>query len=124
MNLATLLAVVTFASLVAYAVLAGADFGAGIWDLVARGDRRPSGRAGQGDRAGVGSQPRLADLPRRAAVHVLPRRLRASVALFWLLHLVLIGIVLRGSATSSAPTPPAATRPARRGDTCSAHRAR
>ena len=43
--MATLLAAVMFAALVAYAVLAGADFGAGIWDLVSRGERQAAHRA-------------------------------------------------------------------------------
>jgi len=101
MSLATLLAAVTFASLVAYAVLAGADFGAGIWDLVARGDRRAAHRAALAKAIG----------PVWEANHVwliflvvllftcFPAAYaQASVALFWPLHLVLIGIVLRGSA--------------------------
>ena len=101
MSLATLLAAVTFASLVAYAVLAGADFGAGIWDLVARGDRRAAHRAALAKAIG----------PVWEANHVwliflvvllftcFPAAYaQASVALFWPLHLVLIGIVLRGAA--------------------------
>ena len=40
MTLAVALAVVLFAGLVAYAVLGGADFGSGVWDLTAGGDRR------------------------------------------------------------------------------------
>jgi cytochrome d ubiquinol oxidase subunit II len=38
-----LIAVVMFVGVVAYAVLAGADFGAGFWDLTAGGARRGSG---------------------------------------------------------------------------------
>jgi cytochrome bd ubiquinol oxidase subunit II len=101
MSLATLLALVTFASLVAYAVLAGADFGAGIWDLVARGERRAAHREALAKAIG----------PVWEANHVwliflvvllftcFPAAYaQASVALFWPLHLVLIGIVLRGAA--------------------------
>ena len=101
MNLATLLAAVTFAALVAYAVLAGADFGAGIWDLVARGERRAAHRAALAKAIG----------PVWEANHVwliflvvllftcFPAAYaQASVALFWPLHLVLIGIVLRGAS--------------------------
>ena len=101
MSLAALLALVTFASLVAYAVLAGADFGAGIWDLLARGKRRAAHRAALAHAIG----------PVWEANHVwliflvvllftcFPAAYaQASVALFWPLHLVLIGIVLRGAA--------------------------
>ena len=37
--LPTLIAVVTLASLILYALLGGADFGGGVWDLLARGKR-------------------------------------------------------------------------------------
>jgi cytochrome d ubiquinol oxidase subunit II len=100
-TLATLLAFVMFAALVAYAVLAGADFGAGIWDLVARGPRRDAHRAALAHAIG----------PVWEANHVwliflvvllftcFPAAYaQASVALFWPLHGVLIGIVLRGAA--------------------------
>ena len=101
MSLATLLALVTFASLVAYAVLAGADFGAGIWDLLSFGKRRTAHREALAHAIG----------PVWEANHVwliflvvllftcFPAAYaQASVALFWPLHLVLIGIVLRGAA--------------------------
>jgi hypothetical protein len=55
----SLLAILIVA-LAAYAVLGGADFGAGFWDLTA------------------GGQPRLADRRARGAVDVLPARLRAA----------------------------------------------
>ena len=51
-----------------YAVLGGADFGAGFWDLTAGGARarRPGARADPAlDEPGVGGQPRLADLRAR-----------------------------------------------------------
>ena len=101
MTLAAALALVMFAALVAYAVLAGADFGAGIWDLLARGDRRAAHRAALAKAIG----------PVWEANHVwliflvvllftcFPAAYaQASVALFWPLHLVLIGIVLRGAS--------------------------
>ena len=101
MTLAMLLASVMFAALVAYAVLAGADFGAGIWDLMARGERRAAHREALANAIG----------PVWEANHVwliflvvllftcFPAAYAlASVALFWPLHLVLIGIVLRGAA--------------------------
>jgi cytochrome d ubiquinol oxidase subunit II len=99
--LATLLACVMLAALIAYAVLAGADFGAGVWDLLSRGERRDGHRAALARAIG----------PVWEANHVwliflivllftcFPAAYaRASVALFWPLHLVLIGIVMRGAS--------------------------
>jgi cytochrome d ubiquinol oxidase subunit II len=43
--LETLHALVLLACLLAYAVLAGADFGAGVWDLLSRGERQVAHRA-------------------------------------------------------------------------------
>src|ERR671918_81040 len=40
-----LVALVGLAALAAYAVLAGADFGGGVWDLLARGPRADAQRA-------------------------------------------------------------------------------
>jgi len=101
MTLATGLALVMFATLVAYAVLAGADFGAGVWDLLARGDRRAAHQHALAKAIG----------PVWEANHVwliflvvllftcFPAAYaQASVALFWPLHLMLIGIVLRGAS--------------------------
>jgi cytochrome bd ubiquinol oxidase subunit II len=101
MTLAAFLASVMLVALVAYAVLAGADFGAGIWDLLSVGPRRRLHR--QALSAAIG--------PVWEANHVwliflivllftcFPAAYaRASVDLFWPLHLVLIGIVLRGVA--------------------------
>ncbi len=81
----------------------GADFGGGVWDLLACGPRAAASSArsiARRDRADLGGEPRLADPRGRAAVHVLPaRRSRAlSIALHIPLTLMLIGIVLRGSA--------------------------
>jgi cytochrome bd ubiquinol oxidase subunit II len=101
MTLAGLLAVVMLVALVAYAVLAGADFGAGIWDLLSVGPRRHLHRRALS--AAIG--------PVWEANHVwliflivllftcFPAAyVRASVELFWPLHFVLLGIVLRGVA--------------------------
>jgi cytochrome bd ubiquinol oxidase subunit II len=101
MTLAMLLAAVMLMALVAYAVLAGADFGAGVWDLLSIGPRRHLHRRALS--AAIG--------PVWEANHVwliflivllftcFPAAYaRASVELFWPLHLVLIGIVLRGVA--------------------------
>jgi cytochrome d ubiquinol oxidase subunit II len=99
--LAPLLAFVMLASLIAYAVLAGADFGSGIWDLLSYGERRAAHRAALARAIG----------PVWEANHVwliflivllftcFPAAYaQASVALFWPLHFVLIGIVLRGTS--------------------------
>ncbi len=99
--LASLLALVMLGCLIAYAVLAGADFGAGVWDLLSRGQRQAAHRAALARAIG----------PVWEANHVwliflivilfacFPQAYaQASVALFWPLHLVLIGIVLRGAS--------------------------
>lgn len=100
-SMASFMAVILLCSLVAYAVLAGADFGAGVWDLLSRGPRRAAQRRAIAEAIG----------PVWEANHVwliflivllftcFPSAYAAaSTALFWPLHLVLIGIVLRGAA--------------------------
>jgi cytochrome d ubiquinol oxidase subunit II len=101
MTLADVLAGVILVALNAYVLLGGADFGGGVWDLFARGPRKTSQR----------------DLIERAigpvweANHVWlilavvllftcfpPAFARLAIALHVPLSLVLIGIVLRGSA--------------------------
>jgi cytochrome d ubiquinol oxidase subunit II len=95
------MAAVMFCTLAAYAVLAGADFGAGVWDLLSEGPRRAAQRRAIAQAIG----------PVWEANHVwliflvvllftcFPSAYAAaSTALFWPLHLVLIGIVLRGAA--------------------------
>ena len=72
-------AVILLAGVVLYALLGGADFGAGFWDLTAGGDRRgeaPARAHRPRHRAGLGGQPRLAHL--RAGGHVdrVPRGLQ------------------------------------------------
>jgi cytochrome d ubiquinol oxidase subunit II len=101
MPLESLLAGVLLCTLVAYSVLAGADFGAGVWDLLSRGPRRAAERRAIAEAIG----------PVWEANHVWLIFLivllftcfpsvyaAASIALFWPLHFVLIGIVLRGAA--------------------------
>ena len=101
MTLADLAAAAMLLSLVAYCLLAGADFGGGVWDLLAFGPRAEAQR-------------RLADeaiAPVWEANHVWlilivvllfscfpPAFAAASVALHVPLTLMLLGIVLRGSA--------------------------
>ena len=94
-------AALVVAALAAYAVLAGADFGGGIWDLFAAGPRRDQQRAAIAN----------AIAPVWEANHVWlifvivllftafpPAFYAISVGLFVPLHIVLFGIVLRGAA--------------------------
>lgn len=96
-----ILAAVMLAALVIYAVLAGADFGAGVWDLLSRGARASAHRRALATAIG----------PVWEANHVwliflvvllftcFPAAYAAaSIALFWPLHAILVGIVLRGAA--------------------------
>lgn len=98
---ALLVAVALVASLAAYLVMAGADFGGGVWDLFATGPRRKRQRALIADAIG----------PIWEANHVWlilavvllfvcfpPAFARLSVTLHIPLTLMLVGIVLRGSA--------------------------
>jgi cytochrome bd ubiquinol oxidase subunit II len=88
-------------ALVAYAVLGGADFGGGIWDLFATGPRRELQRDAIAHAMG----------PVWEANHVWlifviviifsafpPAYAALSIALFMPFHLVLLGIILRGAA--------------------------
>ncbi len=94
-------ALVMLAALVAYALLGCADFGGGIWDLLSSGPRAADQRRHIAQAIG----------PVWEANHVwliflivvlftcFPAAYAAaSVALFWPLHLILIGIVLRGAS--------------------------
>ena len=96
-----LVAMLAGAALIAYAVLGGADFGGGIWDLLARGPRRDAQRDAIAGAMG----------PVWEANHVwlifvivlvftcFPRAFEIlSIALFVPFHLALIGIILRGAA--------------------------
>ena len=79
MTLANVVAAAMFAGVTLYALLAGADFGAGFWDLVAGPAGRADPRADRGvDRPGVGSQPCLVDLRARDAVDRFPECVRAD----------------------------------------------
>ncbi|WP_243149848.1 cytochrome d ubiquinol oxidase subunit II [Thermaerobacter sp. PB12/4term] len=97
----TVVAVVLMLALTAYAVLGGADFGGGVWDLLARGPRAEAQRQAIARAMG----------PVWEANHVwlifalvllftaFPRAYSSlGVALFVPFHLVLAGIVLRGAA--------------------------
>jgi cytochrome d ubiquinol oxidase subunit II len=98
---ADLLGAAILVSLVLYALLGGADFGGGIWDLLASGPRRAEQRALVEEAIG----------PIWEANHVwlilvvvvlftaFPRAFAAiSIALFVPLTLLLLGIVMRGAA--------------------------
>src|SRR5213593_2091677 len=101
MTLADILAGIIFVALNAYALLAGADFGGGVWDLLASGPRKQRQRELIADAIG----------PVWEANHVWlilaivllftcfpPAFARLGTRLHIPLSLVLIGIVLRGSA--------------------------
>ena len=66
----------------AYVLMGGADFGGGVWDLLASGPRREEQRAldRRLDRADLGGESRLADRRRRDAVHGVSRRVRRRSA--------------------------------------------
>jgi cytochrome bd ubiquinol oxidase subunit II len=96
-----LVAALAVVALVAYAVLGGADFGGGMWDLFAAGPRKEAQRNAIADAMG----------PVWEANHVwlifvivilftaFPLAFQAlSIALYLPLHLVLLGIILRGAA--------------------------
>lgn len=100
-SLATVLAAVILLALTAYALLGGADFGGGVWDLLASGPRRTRQRALIADAIG----------PIWEANHVwlilavvllftcFPTVFaRIAIVLHIPLVLLLVGIVLRGSA--------------------------
>jgi cytochrome bd ubiquinol oxidase subunit II len=101
MPLELLMAALGIVALVTYAVLGGADFGGGIWDLFATGSRRHAQRDAIARAMG----------PVWEANHVwlifviviifsaFPAAYAAlSIALFVPFHLVLLGIILRGAA--------------------------
>ncbi|MCI0455440.1 MAG: cytochrome d ubiquinol oxidase subunit II [Gemmataceae bacterium] len=101
MPLEDVLAGMGLLGVIAYAVLAGADFGGGIWDLFAAGPRRTHQREAIAHAMG----------PVWEANHVWlifvivvlftafpPAYAALSVALFVPFHLVLVGITLRGAA--------------------------
>jgi cytochrome d ubiquinol oxidase subunit II len=113
--LADLAAGLALAALIAYAVLAGADFGGGVWDAFAAGPRRHEQRDAIARAMG----------PVWEANHVWlifvivllftcfpPAYAALSEALFIPFHLVLLGIILRGAAfVFRAYSPESARRP-------------
>src|SRR3954467_15865306 len=115
-NIAAALALI---GLMAYAVLGGADFGGGVWDLFAARPRRVEQRDAIAHAMG----------PVWEANHVWlifvvvllfscfpPAYAALSIALFAPLHLVLLGIILRGAAfVFRAYSPQSIRRPGRPG---------
>ncbi len=101
MTLPMLVAAALFVGVLAYALFGGADFGSGFFDLTAGGSARGAELRTLVDhnRAGVGGQPRLADLRPGDVVDGVPRDVRqhhvdadpAAAA-------GLLGIVLRGAS--------------------------
>jgi cytochrome bd ubiquinol oxidase subunit II len=100
-DLAYLCAAAALGGLIAYALLGGADFGGGVWDLLARGPRKHQQRHAVAHAMG----------PVWEANHVwlifvivmlftcFPRGYSAlCIGLFVPLHLTLLGIMLRGAA--------------------------
>lgn len=88
-------------AIAAYALLAGADFGGGIWDLLARGPRREQHRIAIATAMGPVWEANHVWLIFVLVIlfSVFPTGFKAlSIAFFGLFHLVLVGIVLRGAA--------------------------
>ncbi|HMH82490.1 MAG TPA: cytochrome d ubiquinol oxidase subunit II [Gemmatimonadales bacterium] len=101
MSLPDVLAGIIFLALNAYALLGGADFGGGVWDLMARGPRKERQRELIADAIGPVWEANHVWLI--LAVVLLftafpPAFARLGTLLHIPLSLVLIGIVLRGSA--------------------------
>ncbi len=101
LGLETLVAGVALLAVVAYGVLGGADFGGGVWDILARGPTKVEQRRAIAKAMG----------PVWEANHVWliflivilfsafpPAYAALSIALFLPFHLVLVGITLRGGA--------------------------
>ena len=101
MTLADALAGITFVALNGYALLGGADFGGGVWDLLARGPRKARQR--ELIAAAIGPVWEANHVWLILALVLLftcfpPAFARLGTLLHIPLSLVLIGIVLRGSA--------------------------
>jgi cytochrome d ubiquinol oxidase subunit II len=99
-GLPEIVALVGLAGLAAYAVLGGADFGGGVWDLLARGPRATAQRA-----AIAGAMGPVWEANHVWLIFVIvllftafpPAYAVVSVAFFVPFHLILAGIVLRGA---------------------------
>ncbi len=96
-----IIALVALAALVAYALLGGADFGGGVWNLLARGPRAEAQRAAIAHAMGPVWEANHVWLIFLIVVSFIcfpVAHAALSVALFVPFHLALVGIVLRGSA--------------------------
>ncbi len=103
-------AAVMLLGLLAYAVLAGADFGGGIWDLLSRGPRRREQQMAIARAMGPVWEANHVWLIFVIVIlfNVFPTAYRAlGIAFFGLFHLVLVGIVLRGAAFAFRAAAPA-----------------
>lgn len=92
---------VGLAAMVLYAVFGGADFGGGVWDLLANGPRRDAQRAAIGDAIGPvweSNHVWLIFLIVLLFTCFPPAFAEISVGCFVPLSLALVGIVLRGAA--------------------------
>src|SRR6476659_3547210 len=100
-TLINLAAAVTLVALIIYAILGGADFGGGVWDLFATGPRKGAQRD-----AIAGAMGPVWEANHVWLIFVLvmlftcfPRGYAAlAVQLFLPFHLALVGIMLRGAA--------------------------
>jgi len=106
-------AAVMLLGLLAYAVLGGADFGGGIWDLLARGPRQREQQMAIARAMGPVWEANHVWLVFVVVIlfNVFPTAYRAlGIAFFGLFHLVLVGIVLRGAAFAFRAAAPADSR--------------
>ena len=108
----------------AYAVLGGADFGAGFWHLTAGGGRARrracASIAPALDGPGVGGQPRLADLRAGDPLDGVPGRFGSIASTLTVpLFIAAVGIILRGTALRAARRSAATDREARASALCS-----
>ena len=104
MSKADVVAVILCAGATLYAIFGGADFGAGIWSLPRGATRRPAPRRGSSGShalagAGLGGQPRLADLHASSSSGPGSQSAFGPImeTLYVPLALAAVGIVLRGS---------------------------
>lgn len=97
----TAVGAVILLAIAAYAIFAGADFGGGIWDLLARGPRQEQHRVAIAKAMGPVWEANHVWLIFLVVIlfTVFPTAFRVlSIAFFGLFHFVLVGIVLRGAA--------------------------
>lgn len=101
MTLADAVAALAVLALVAYAIFGGADFGGGIWDLFASGPRAEAQRTAIAKAMGPVWEANHVWLIFAVVVVFAcfpPAFSTVSIALFAPMHLVVVGVVLRGAA--------------------------